>query len=477
MNAKTCMRAGAWLVLGLCLGSGCERPVPGQSSKTKSSSKAEAGAPATEKASSSKKTSDEEDTAAAGKGGDAAKSSGRAGSGSSTSSGSSMAGGAAGRAASPPAAGGPARSTTNPRAIPACEGKVDEYACDDVMLYHCVDGAYEGRAQACDTSAQCQAGLTTGQCGQCDPGTFQCLDVELQSCDATGAWVLSMECASAKLCKADMGICDVQVCGQDELKCNGDQLQTCNSDFSDFMDIGAACEPGLCSAAAQGCLECMPGAATACSDDSTLTGCTAEGMLDPQPCARETPFCVADKCVQCTTASDCGESMNDCGTLTCTDGACVAGSPKPKGTACSSNGGEMCDYLGSCVVCVTDLDCNDSTKRCFLQSRCVSKDAIAATPLITTWSVTISPGFKAQVFPDPGLTVRGTDGGDLTASQTLDRTYLISIGEGYTPCGLPKTAPKENNEITLGFSLDANTMGGGFPNCSDASIRLVAKTN
>lgn len=475
------LTTGGWLVLSW-LFTGCQQPPPSQLAKN-SNAAAQAGAPAKggtadkgQKMTTGQGTA--KNSSMMGAAGDAAKSGGRD---ANMAVGNMMSGGAAGGAASnmTATAGAAAPAKANPKAIPACEGKADENVCDDMTLYHCVNGAYEGRGQACKTAAQCQAGLTTGQCGECDPGSFQCVDIELQSCDDTGAWVVAMECPSAKLCRDDMGICADQACTEGEYKCNGDQLQTCNRDFSDWEDEGQACEPGLCSAQVQGCLECMPGTPAACSDETTLTGCTMEGMLDPQPCAQETPFCTEAKCVQCNTAADCGESMNQCGTLTCNAGMCAAGDPKPKGTACSSNGGQMCDYLGTCVHCVTDLDCKDSTKRCFLQRECVTKNAITATPLLGTWSVTISPGFAADVDVSPGADATGTsDGAQLGASSAIDTTYLLGISGGYSACGFVQIASGDGNSIRLGFSKDvaSGEMAPPFPSCNDAYINLTARS-
>jgi hypothetical protein len=393
---------------------------------------------------------------------------------------SDMASAAAGSQARPAAgtaaAAGAGAMAKNPKAVPVCEGKADEWACDERTLYHCVNGAYEGKPQSCKTAAQCMAGLTTGQCGECDPGTFLCNDVQLQRCDETGAYVMEAECASAKLCKEEAGICDTQVCHQDEYHCEGDQLQTCNRDLSDWENSGRACEPGLCSVEAQGCLECMPGSAATCADESSIMSCSDKGMLAQTPCSGETKVCAEGKCVQCKTADDCPAGMNDCGTMTCNAGMCVAGDPKPKGTACASNGGKMCDYLGSCVFCVTDLDCNDSSKRCFLQSQCVTKDAITATPLLDSWSVTVSPGFSATVM-DNGLGVRGTNNGTLNASNAIDATYLLSI-PGYTACGIIQTAPQAGSTISLTFYPNsAADMNSGFPplGSCNTSITLTAQ--
>jgi hypothetical protein len=218
----------------------------------------------------------------------------------------------------------------------------------------------------------------------------------------------------------------------------------------------------------------MPGTAPACDDERTVMTCSAEGALTPQPCAAPTAFCAEGACVQCNTDADCGEPMNECGTLTCTAGMCAAGSPKPKGTACSANGGQMCDFLGSCVYCVTDLDCNDNTKRCFLQSDCVTKNAITATPLFTTYSVTISPGFRARVTKPAGVSITGAPIGTLEGSRAIDVTHLLSIANYSVTNFLTQTAPGAGSSISLGFApTDAATCEGC---ASTISVELTAES-
>jgi hypothetical protein len=469
------LTTSSWLLLVLLSTAGCaQRPLP-----KKAVGGAQAGAPAKGAAPDKKTTTmngaiTEEDASDAMPGaGSAAKNSGM--NTNTANAGSKAAAPAAGSPARAASAGSPAPAA-NPKAIPACEGKADEQACDDTTLYHCVDGAYEGRPQTCMTAAQCQAGLTTGQCGECDPGTFQCVDIELQRCDDTGAWVVETECASAELCNAEMGVCALQACAEGDYQCTGDQLQTCNQDFTGWDDEGPACEPGLCSKDAKACLECMPMSAPTCEDDRTVMTCSMEGKLTPMPCAAPTGFCAEGACVQCNTDADCGEPMNECGTLTCTAGMCAAGSPKPKGTSCSSNGGKMCDFLGSCVVCVTDLDCNDSTKRCYLQQRCAPKDAVTATPLFSSWSVTVSPGFRARVSVTPNtVNVSGVPSNDtLEGSQAFDATFLLSI-PNYTPYGLlPQVASQAGSSASLTFTPPSDmTLCQGT--CGNVTVTLRAE--
>ena len=273
-----------------------------------------------------------------------------------------------------------------------------------------------------------------------------------------------------------MGICDTQVCREGDYECMGDQLQVCNADFTGYENEGPACEPGLCSKEAKACLECMPMSPATCEDERTIMTCSAEGMLTPMPCAMPTPFCAEGACVQCNTDADSGEPMNECGTLTCNAGMCAAGSPKPKGTACSSNGGKMCDFLGSCVTCVTDLDCNDSTKRCYLQQRCVPKDAVVATPLLSSYSVTVSPGFRARVTVSPATAnVSGVPGTNtLEGSQAFDATFLLSVPNYSAASFLPVIASQAGSTASLTFRPPSDmTMCQG--DCSNITVTLRAE--
>lgn len=58
----------------------------------------------------------------------------------------------------------------------------------------------------------------------------------------------------------------------------------------------------------------------------------------------------------CNNVSDCPAPKSSCATAACTNGAC-SGSNLATGTACSDNGGKVCDGSGSCVACNEAKDC------------------------------------------------------------------------------------------------------------------------
>jgi hypothetical protein len=129
------------------------------------------------------------------------------------------------------------------------------------------------------------------------------------------------------------------------------------------------------------------GGATPCADVSECPASQNPCLVptcDAGLCAED--FIPADAPTSSQTAGDCATTQCDgAGNVVsivddadlpddgspCTDDVCVAGVPSnPKvatGTACSQNGGAVCDDAGSCVECVTANDCPGADSEC--QSR------------------------------------------------------------------------------------------------------------
>jgi hypothetical protein len=375
------------------------------------------------------------------------------------SSGAKSSGAAGDASGDPSAAGTVAMKPKNPNAIPACEAKNNEGACDGSKLYYCIDEAPDGASQTCMSAALCQAGIKSGKCGVCEPGTFQCKTTELQKCDETGQWQLQDTCASEDLCKVSKGICDLQVCTAGEYHCNSttDELQICNDALTAFM-TKEPCDKGLCNEAGKKCNECDPKVPKLCESTSQLTTCTTDGIKKTDPCPTATSHCVSDKndCFECVTDKDCSESKNECGTRACKDNKCADGDPKPLRTPCGS--GNICDLTGTCVPCVTDDDCKDPQKACITAIACVSKTPLTAVADLTGgYLVTIAAGYDATVSAggspsglqkgsatsDTPLLIRaaGSSFGclSLLAGPSLSLSFGASASDGSSLCGAPMT--------------------------------------
>jgi hypothetical protein len=393
--------------------------------------------------------------------------------------------GQAGQAAKPAA--------PNPNAVAACQGKPSAYACDATTLYHCDgNGAYD-RKTGCTTAGECSAGLTTGSCGSCDPGQFRCTGAILEKCSDSGSWAMSDTCASAELCMADAGACMAMACATGDYRCMGDELQTCNQTLTDF-EAKTTCDAGLCNAADKRCNECMPDSKT-CAGATTLIVCSADGEQMQQPCTSDTPFCATDQCVQCTTDQDCAASAaasGECGTLACVGGSCSAGLPKPPETACSQADASpgVCDLSGSCVACITDADCGDSSKRCNplnLITPCETRNPLEVVAALGGgYTVTVAPGYTLSVKRDDGADSVGVTENFFTtycagptnpcsiSSSANTRSLMFSSPSLTAPCGLPlPTDFGAGDEADLMFGADLSTTDGGVASCN-VKIELVA---
>ena len=69
------------------------------------------------------------------------------------------------------------------------------------------------------------------------------------------------------------------------------------------------------------------------------------------------------KCAACVGADDCPRFVSACTVSTCTSSMCGSASA-PKGTVCTDNGGRLCDGTGTCVGCVAPTDCPAQTTVC-----------------------------------------------------------------------------------------------------------------
>ena len=68
-------------------------------------------------------------------------------------------------------------------------------------------------------------------------------------------------------------------------------------------------------------------------------------------------------CAACVVVDDCPRFVSACTVSTCTSSMCGSASA-PKGTVCTDNGGRLCDGTGTCVECVAPTDCPAQTTVC-----------------------------------------------------------------------------------------------------------------
>lgn len=85
----------------------------------------------------------------------------------------------------------------------------------------------------------------------------------------------------------------------------------------------------------------------------------------------------------CTIASDCPAPSKECKVAICTEGICGFDF-KPAMTACTENGGKLCDGAGQCVSCLSEKECPVTDSACVVPvcagGACDVKPAVASTP-------------------------------------------------------------------------------------------------
>jgi hypothetical protein len=294
--------------------------------------------------------------------------------------------------------------------------------CDGAKMIKCGEMFQAADTQPCQNEARCRAGLDAGKCGACDPGVVMCMDSDLYECSMAGEMVMTEHCDSPALCDDVGKKCDPAKCAMDEHKCEGGELLRCKDDLTDFQSK-TSCPMELCDAAGKKCNVCVPDSKMCVG--STLEVCSADGSgKQEMMCPSDKKMCVMDKCVQCMSDNDC-PAPNDCQTTKCMDGACTAPQPKSAGAACSSDGGKLCNLVGSCVACNLDSDCSAS-ERCSPVFGCIQRAAMTVVQLL--------PGvFSVQVNAGYGLAVESQmNAGGVTISSGLFRSATATQVVGMT---------------------------------------------
>jgi len=153
------------------------------------------------------------------------------------------------------------------------------------------------------------------------------------------------------------------VCEKGDFRCEGDVLQTCAADGTQFINV-ATCKVGYCDAPGKQCDNCTPLGAK-CLTPTRLQTCSDDGqMITESDCPSTAPICGqwggTSKCLECLKSTDCKPSPNDCQMSACgVDGTCGLTSVAAD-TPCGVPGsGGKCDGAGECRYCATgDARCS-----------------------------------------------------------------------------------------------------------------------
>jgi hypothetical protein len=133
-----------------------------------------------------------------------------------------------------------------------------------------------------------------------------------------------------------------------------------DADFDADFDAGDDDAGPSCSGGADTCgsPDDCPNAPNACEDVTCNSGCCGtEDKASGTMCGNSPTGRVCDgqgDCVGCIANGNCPGSGTTCATPTCKQNTCEE-TPAPAYTACTDNGGHICNGLGKCVAC-TDQD-------------------------------------------------------------------------------------------------------------------------
>ncbi len=313
-----------------------------------------------------------------------------------------------------------------PLALTACPGPAPSASC--------TDGAKNGDETAVDCG---------GSCGACANGGACTADRDCQS-GHCGAEQSCVECVSATTCPGTDSECRARTCnggvcgfsnqpqgtelGQQTAgdckvnACDGNGAAASVNDDSDLPVDQNPCTDDVCTAGVPSNPPRATGAGCAadggtslkCSATATCVGCLAPAdcMGTDSECGART--CTAGVCgvrfvdagipVATQSAGDCKRTVcdgtgatavvNDDGDtpddgVQCTSDLCTAGvpsnPPKPASTACTQDGGTVCNSAGACVECLTPATCPGVESECLARTcnafKCGADFATAGTPL------------------------------------------------------------------------------------------------
>jgi len=226
----------------------------------------------------------------------------------------------------------------------------------DCGMLVCQDGSCICTADSqCSAAQYCSAGACLNDV--CSQGTTYCKNGDVYSCNVNGSsetlehdcGVLSCmnglcvceqdsQCASAEHCSA--GQCEADVCPQGTIYCVGNMVYQCDANGSAevlIQDCGSqACQSAQCT--------CTTDAQ--CGPNQHCIG----GVCVADVCVANTVYCQDGDVYQCNATGSAESKIEECGTLVCSDAACIC----TDDSHCQAS--EFCGPSGGCLadVCTAD---------------------------------------------------------------------------------------------------------------------------
>ena len=321
----------------------------------------------------------------------------------------------------------------------------------------------------CDV-ATCSPG---GVCGtaHATSGTA-CTDGGNKVCDGMGTCVA---CVAASDCPASNSPCQDAACKADN---------TCG--FTDHMQ-GSTCGTGLMCDNMGNCVGCtMAGQCqqptTACQSAQCNGGmCSFANNTQGTSCTDSGGrVCDANGvCQECNSTPDCPGTGTLCKTVACNANQCQTADASSM-TACTDNGGVICDGSGNCVECNAPGDCTPPTEQC-LKATCSGANVCGTTPVTdgntcneSGGAVCLSGGcvacIQASDCPATGTTckTRNCTAGNACVPQNASDGTVCSDNGG-TTCmgGVCVVGNTCDDGVKDGDETDVDC-GGSCPACTHA---------
>jgi hypothetical protein len=189
--------------------------------------------------------------------------------------------------------------------------------------------------------------------GRCVPDQLRCDGDLLEVCDSSGKkWALIEQCASVGLCDASAGVCRAAVCDVREHQCTETgELLVCNTERTGFEHVAQCSSPAFCNAVRgqERCEEAICDAGARRCNGAQLEACRQDqmGYSPVQPACTSAALCRTD-----------GPGQAHCDPPTCTAGQYACDARELRLCNENSNGWIVLDRCTSAPLC------NLAAKRC-----------------------------------------------------------------------------------------------------------------
>jgi hypothetical protein len=255
-----------------------------------------------------------------------------------------------------------------------------------------------GAVTPCDTDETCLGGECAAN--TCEPGTQTCVAGDVFACTNEGDGLeLLQDCQANETCRD--ATCVPQICTPSASQCSGTSLSTCAADGLSSTSIDCRTTNRWCNPAVAACAErvCQPDSAPACSGNAVVA-CNADGSAT--------------------------QTIADCGTAGCTDGAC--------NNPCAGRS----DLLG-CEFFTADFE--QIELPCSADSPCMNGTCSAGACINRPTS-----SAAAVVIHNPGISVVNVSVFS-TATSTTVRSFALNPGQTDTVT-IPTNVPVVGSQLS-----------------------------